>query len=149
MGLVKKFTNEEPFSKDVYRWVCAACLDHILQASLQAIITGRWKSLRTIKKIASQNSENRIVRRILQKQKMHNWFNLHNWSINLWRVKAKLYKKSSWADKQIWLGRNAHDTKSLIFLSYWSQILKLSAYTKFLQLFSECLKVIKPPLLPF
>jgi hypothetical protein len=41
LGLAKKFTNEELFSKNVYRLVGAACLDRILQAPLQAIITGR------------------------------------------------------------------------------------------------------------
>ena len=124
----------------------AACLDHILQTPLQAITNGRRKSLRLIRKIASQNSGNRIVGRILKKQKKTEymfWKKVYNKSkkciIDLvyitdpyysWRVKAKLYKKSSWADKQIWLRRNAHNTKSLIFQSYWDHILKLSAYLK-------------------
>ena len=47
----------------------AACLDRILQTPLQAIMNGRRKSLRLIRKIASQNSGNRIVGRILKKQK--------------------------------------------------------------------------------
>ena len=87
LKLAKKITNEELFSKNVYSWVGGSVLgSYFASATSSHYEWAMKKSLRLIRKIASQNSRNRMAhftkvkengicilgKSLQQKQKMHN-----------------------------------------------------------------------------
>ncbi|WP_262367485.1 ClbS/DfsB family four-helix bundle protein [Campylobacter concisus] len=57
MGLVKKFTNEELFSKNVYRWVRSKTLGSYFVSAAPSHYDWATKSLRLIKKLQVKIAE--------------------------------------------------------------------------------------------